>query len=336
MQDIHTIGVVGAGAWGTALAVLARRAGTDVTLWSRNPNVIEPIQQKRMNDAYLPNIYIDPTIQVTDRLQDLSRSDTLILAIPAQYLRSVCIMLSDLIDTDLPLVISTKGIERGSLALMSEVVSTILPSNPLAILSGPNFADEAAKGLPTATTLACQDKDLGERLLYAIGGKHFRPYLSDDLIGTQIGGAVKNVIAIACGIALGRGMGENARAALITRGLAEMTRLCLSKGGKPETLMGLSGIGDLLLTCSSDKSRNTSLGMEIGRSGNVDDIIPKQRRGVTEGIATAESVTQLAQKLGIAMPICFAVQQILYEHSSINDTIAQLLERPFTQETAHV
>ena len=219
---------------------------------------------------------------------------------------------------------------------MSEVVGTILPNNPIAVLSGPNFADEAARGLPTATTIACADASLGERLLYAIGGKLFRPYYSDDIIGTQVGGAVKNVIAIACGIAVGHGLGENARAAIITRGMAEMTRLCIAKGGKPETLSGLSGIGDLLLTCSSEKSRNMSLGIAIGKLGRVAEDIPTGRRGVTEGVATAESVTELAQKLGISMPICAAVQHILYDKAPIREAISELLERPFTVENLPV
>lgn len=332
MSSIQHIGVVGPGAWGTALAVLARRAGSEVTLWSRNVNVVESILERRTNDIYLPGVFIDPSIHVTTEIEQVSKTDALVLAIPAQYLRPVCITLSDLIGSQVPLVIATKGIERGSLALMSEVVQTILPENPIAILSGPNFADEAARGLPTASTLACLDKMLAEKLLYALGGKMFRLYISDDLTGTQIGGAVKNVIAIACGIATGKKLGENARAALITRGLTEIQRLCIAKGGQKETLMGLSGMGDLLLTCSSPKSRNMALGIAIGKGGKFEEGISYVKRGVTEGVATAESVTDLAQKLGVTVPICTAINRILHEHASVMDTITELLDRPFSQE----
>ena len=329
------VGVISAGAWGTALAVVANRAGSRVTLYTGNAHVRESIALKRSNDTYLPGIFLDPNIAITDDSAKVCASDILILAIPSQHIRSTCIWLSDQIDTNVPIVIATKGIERGSLALMSEVVSAILPKNPTAVLSGPNFAMEAARGLPTATTIACHDEQLASQIIYAIGGKYFRPYHTDDVMGTQIGGAVKNVIAIACGIALGRGFGENARAALITRGLAEMTRLCLFKGGRQETLMGLSGIGDLMLTCSSETSRNTALGMEIGQLDRpVKTILESRQKRLAEGITTSESVTELARKIGISMPICTAVRNIVYEDNDINKVIQNLLERPFVTETS--
>ncbi len=257
----------------------------------------------------------------------------LILAIPSHHMRSTCIWLSDQLDASIPLIIATKGIERGSLALMSEVAAAILPRNPIAVLSGPNFAGEAARGLPTATTVACNDEELASQIVYGIGGKYFRPYHTDDIIGTQIGGAVKNVIAIACGIALGRGFGENARAAIITRGIVEMTRLCLFKGGRQETLMGLSGIGDLMLTCSSPTSRNMALGMELGRQEHsVKTILESRQQRLAEGVSTADSVTELSRKIGISMPICTAIRDILYEEKNINDAIQILMERPFVTE----
>lgn len=331
-HDVMHVGVIGSGGWGTALAILANRAASRVTLWSRNESVIESVSERRYNEAYLPGIFIDPAIEITNDLSKACACDVLILCVPSQSLRSTCIAISDLLDPGIPLLIATKGIERGSLLLMSELVSSILEENPVAILSGPNFADEAAKGLPTATTIACADSVLGERLMYAVGGKLFRPYLTDDVIGTQIGGAVKNVIAIATGIAAGCELGENAKAALITRGLAEMGRLCKAKGGKHQTLMGLSGIGDLVLTCSTNKSRNMSLGMQLGKGTPVAEVLAKPRFGVTEGVFTADSVSHLAQNMGVDMPICNAVHGILKGELSVKETIHKMLDRPFSTE----
>lgn len=327
-----TVGVVGAGAWGTALAVIANRMGCKVTLWSRNESLLPQIEEKRTNDVYLPGIFIDPAIKVTASLAEVCASQLLILAVPSQSLRTQCIALSDLIEPQVPLLIASKGIERGSLALMSDIVQAILPFNPVAVLSGPNFAGEAAAGLPTATTIACREQALAENIIYALGGRMFRPYFTDDLVGVQIGGALKNVIAIACGIALGKGYGENARAALITRGLNEMMRLATVRGGREETLMGLSGMGDLVLTCSSVRSRNMALGVELGKGKSLRDIMPGSS-GLAEGITTADSVYDLSMKLGIAMPISVAVYQILKGQLSVEEGIAELLERPFTAET---
>jgi len=327
------VGVISAGAWGTALAVIANRAGSRVTLYTNNINVRESILVRRTNDTYLPGIFIDPRIAITDDVAKICACDFVVLAIPSHHMRSTCIWLSDQIEANIPIVIATKGIERGSLALMSEVVTAILPKNPVAILSGPNFASEAAQGLPTATTIACQDERTASQIIYGIGGKYFRPYHTDDLISTQVGGAVKNVIAIACGIALGRGFGENARAAIITRGIAEIARLCLFKGGRQETLMGLSGIGDLMLTCSSSTSRNMALGLEIGQKTRpVKAILESRQKQLAEGVMTADSVTELARKIGISMPICMAVKDILYSGNEIDDVIQHLLERPFVTE----
>ena len=254
------VGVIGAGAWGTALAILANRAGSKATLWTRNAQVIDSIRSRRENAQYMPEQFIDPAIEVTDKTDFLASCDMLVMTIPAQSLRTVAISLSDSIPSHVPLILATKGIERGSLMLMSEVLQSILPYNPLAILSGPNFAREAAMGLPTATTLALHQTALADKITFALGGKYFRLYVNDDPIGTQIGGAVKNVLAIAAGIVEGRGLGENARAGLITRGVVEMARLAKAKGGSAETLMGLSGMGDMLLSCTSSKSRNYALG----------------------------------------------------------------------------
>jgi glycerol-3-phosphate dehydrogenase (NAD(P)+) len=324
--EMPHVGVIGAGAWGTALAILANRAGSRSTMWTRNAQVIESIKARRENAQYLPEQLIDPAIEVTDSTAFIAECDMLVVTIPAQSLRTVAISLSDTVPSNLPIILATKGIERGSLMLMSEVLQSILPYNPVAILSGPNFAREAAAGLPTATTLALHQTALADKIIYALGGKYFRLYVNNDPIGTQVAGAVKNVLAIAAGIVEGRGLGENARAALITRGMVEISRLVKAKGGNEETLMGLSGIGDMMLTCMSSKSRNYSLGVNIGR-GTM-----RASGGLTEGVATAESVTQLARKLGVAMPIAFAVHEVLSGHLQVGTAIERLLERPLVSE----
>jgi glycerol-3-phosphate dehydrogenase (NAD(P)+) len=311
---------------------VANRAGSAVTLCTRNANVIQSIQEHRTNDIYLPSAFIDPNIAITDQYAETCKSDVLVLAMPSHYLRHACIQVSDLLDPTIPVLIASKGIERGSLMLMSEVVASILPNNPVAIISGPNFADEAAKGLPTATTIACADTSQWDALMYAIGGRLFRPYMTDDVIGAQIGGVVKNVIAIACGIAAGKKMGENARAALVTRGFTEMSRLTIAKGGKYETLMGLSGLGDLILTCGSTKSRNMSFGMAIGQGQSKDDVLTNRGRMATEGVQSAESVVKLARKFKVQMPICEAVYRILHEGAPLDRVVEELLERPFVSE----
>lgn len=334
MKSDPTIGIIGAGAWGTALAMLANRAGSKAVLWTRNAQVIEAIRDTRENAQYLPEQFIDPAIEVTDDLARMSRCDALILSVPAQSMRTVAISLSDIVPSEAPLIIASKGIERGSLMLMSEVVQSILPHNPYAILSGPNFAREAAAGMPTATTLATHHTGLAEKIAFAIGGKFFRIYSNDDPVGTQIGGAVKNVLAIAAGIVEGRSLGENARAALITRGIVEITRLAIAKGGKEETLMGLSGIGDMMLSCSSERSRNFALGVRLGtvRDDEVSAQISNRSSGLAEGAATADPVAQLARKLGVNMPITFAVADIMNGTIGIDAAISRLLERPLGRE----
>lgn len=328
----YHVGVIGGGAWGTALAILANRAGSRVTLGTRNTNVIQSVRERRSNEVYLPSIYLDPNIHVTDKLNEACRCDVLIMAVPSHVLRSGCIAVSDMLGAGVPIVIASKGIERGSLMLMSEVAHDLLPKNPIGIISGPNFAEEAAHGTPTATTFASQDTKLLDLLTYALGGKLFRPYLTDDVIGTQIGGAVKNVIAIACGIATGRGLGENTRAALVTRGFAEMARLAQAKGGRAETLMGLSGLGDLILTCGTAKSRNTAFGIAVGQGTSKEELLQMRGRGATEGVVSAESVSKLAKKHDLDLPICDAVYRILYEDADIAQVINGLLERPFTND----
>ncbi len=324
--------MIGAGAWGTALALTARRAGAEVTLWSHEAAVARSIAATGENPLFLPGIRLPPEIRGTADLALAAAADALLLVVPAQHLRAVARSLAPMIDPAVPLVVAAKGIEIGTGAAPGEVLAEELPANPVAILSGPTFAIEVAQGLPTAVTLASADAALGAALVAALGTPSFRPYLSDDPIGCEIGGAVKNVLAIACGIVTGRGLGDNARAALVTRGLAEMMRLAVAKGGKPATLMGLSGLGDLTLTCSAPQSRNFSLGVALGEGRSLTEVLA-ERRSVAEGVATAAALGVLATRLGIDMPISAAVDAILHRDAAIDDEIRRLLGRPFRAES---
>ncbi len=329
---MERIAIIGAGAWGTALATVARRAGREVAIWAQEAEVADAINQTHENTVFLPGVTLDGGIRaVIDMAEAVDRAELVLLVAPAQHLRKVSEALAPHLKAGVAVVICAKGIERGSHALMSEVVAESLPDAPCAVLSGPTFAAEVARGLPAAVTLAAGDKDLGERLVASLGGAYFRPYLSDDLIGAQIGGAVKNVLAIACGIVGGAGLGENARAALITRGLAEMVRLGLAKGARAETLMGLSGLGDLTLTCNGEQSRNMSLGQALGRGEALAEIVAG-RRSVAEGVATSASVMELAASLGVEMPISQAVNAIVHDGASVAGEIEKLLARPFRAE----
>ncbi|HEY3918630.1 MAG TPA: NAD(P)H-dependent glycerol-3-phosphate dehydrogenase [Stellaceae bacterium] len=328
---MQRFGIIGGGAWGTALAQVLRRAGRDVVLWARETEVVAAINTSHANPLFLPDIALDPGIRATGDLDEAARADALLLAPPAQHLREICAVLAHDLSDALPVVICAKGIEEKSGALLSEVAEASLPQAAVAVLSGPTFAAEVANGLPTAVTLAASDAALGQRLVAALGTREFRPYLTDDVAGAQIGGAVKNVMAIACGIVMGRGFGDNARAALITRGLAEMVRLAAAKGGTPETLMGLSGLGDLTLTCSSTQSRNHSLGLALGRGEGLDHYLAG-RRSIAEGVSSASAAAALAKKLKIDMPIVFGVDAILHRGAAIDEVIEALLTRPFKAE----
>ncbi len=331
LSSFDQIGVIGAGAWGTALAATARRAGRDVTLWGREAKVVATIAATGENPGFLPGIALPPGLITTTDPAAATAAAAVLLVVPSQFLRSVCTVLAPHWRPGVPAVICAKGVEMGSLALMTDVVGDILPQAPQAVLSGPTFAAEVARGQPTAVTLACADAALGAALVTALGTSTFRPYLTDDLIGAEIGGAVKNVLAIACGIVEGRGLGDNARAALITRGLAEIIRLAVRMGGRPETLMGLSGLGDLILTASSTQSRNYSLGEALGRGEALADILAR-RSAVTEGVASAASVVGLAHREGVEMPIAEAVNAILHHGAGLDQAIAALMSRPFRSE----
>ena len=327
------IGIVGAGAWGTALATVARRRGREVLVWARESGVVEAINDGHRNPAFLPDVPLDPRIRATNDLAGIGAADAVLLVVPGQFLRGVCESMAPGWPGGAPAVVCAKGIEEDTRALMTEVVADALPGVPRAVLSGPTFAAEVAKGLPAAVTVACEDDSIADALIDALGSTTFRAYRSNDLVGAGIGGAVKNVLAIACGIATGLELGSNARAALIARGLAEMLRLGEAKGARRATLFGLAGLGDLVLTCSSEQSRNMSLGAALGRGERFEDVVAS-RRSVAEGVFNARAVAGLARDLSIDMPICEAVDAVLHEGASVEDEIRKLLSRPLGDDIA--
>ena len=327
------IGIVGAGAWGTALAAAMVRAGNEVVIQALEPEVAEAINKRHENPIYLPGVALDASIHATTKLAAAIDAEMVLLVVPAQYMRAVGEAAAPDWRPGVPAVICAKGIERDSCALMSEVIAEAIPGVAAAVLSGPTFAAEVAIDLPTAVTLACNDELIGKVLMETLSSRNFRIYRSRDVIGAQIGGAVKNVLAIACGIVQGRGLGDNTRAALVTRGLAEMIRLGTAKGARPETLAGLSGLGDLALTCNAMQSRNFSLGVALGEGASLDEVLAG-RNSVAEGVFTAASVTELARRLGVEAPICAAVDGVLNHFADIDAAIAGLLSRPLKEETA--
>lgn len=317
------IGVLGGGAWGTALAQVAARGDRPVQLWAREGEVVDAINTAHENRLFLPGIALSPAIRATDTLSDLDDCAALLVVVPAQFLRSVLAQLSA---SPRPLVLCAKGIEAGTQKLVAEIARECQPNAPVAVLSGPTFAHEVARGLPTAVTLACQDDALRAELAERLGGPTFRTYGSDDVTGAEIGGAVKNVLAIACGVVEGAGLGLNARAALIARGFAEMTRFGIARGGRAETLAGLSGLGDLVLTCSSTNSRNFSLGVGLGQGKAAAELLA-DRRTVAEGAATAPVLRDAARAAGVEMPVTEAVCALL-DGTPVRTVVDALLARP--------
>jgi glycerol-3-phosphate dehydrogenase (NAD(P)+) len=323
------IGVIGAGAWGTALAQVAAKGGRETLLWARESHVVESINGTRENRLFLPGTPLDPAIRATCELGELRSRDALLVVTPAQHMRSV---LDGLRDFDKPIVLCSKGIEEKSGDLLHHVARQACGAAQVAVLSGPTFAHEVAQGLPTAVTLAAEDETIASQLRDRIAQPTFRIYLSDDLVGAEIGGAVKNVLAIACGVVDGKGLGQNARAALIARGFAEMTRFGLAFGARRETLAGLSGLGDLVLTCSSTSSRNYSLGKSIGEGGSAAELL-LDRKTVAEGAFTAPVLARLARKKGIDMPIADAVDAVIAGHANVDEVLEAILSRPSKAES---
>ncbi len=331
MSALTSVGIVGGGAWGTALAQVARRAGLTVTLWAREAEVVEAINARQANPLFLAGVALDPAIWATRDLADVGAADFVLAVVPAQHMRSTFAALAGSLRAGTPVVLCAKGIERGSLKMMTQVLAETAPDAAAAVLSGPSFAAEVAAGQPTAVTLAAADPALARDLAEAIATPTFRPYVAADMIGAEAGGAIKNVLAIACGIAEGRGMGRSAAAALITRGFAELTRLAVALGGEAETVAGLCGLGDLVLTCSSPLSRNMSLGMALGRGESLEAALAG-KLSVAEGAESAPAVVALADRLGVEVPICQAVRAILAGEIGVDAAIFGLLARPLRAE----
>ncbi|WP_334161559.1 NAD(P)H-dependent glycerol-3-phosphate dehydrogenase [Phenylobacterium sp.] len=328
---MKTAGVIGGGAWGTALAQVCARAGLDVVLWAREPEVVEAVNARHENSLFLPGVPLEASIRATGDLADLGDRDLILAVAPAQHLRSTLTAFAPHVREGLPIVLCSKGVEQGSLKLMTEVLAETIPQAAPAVLSGPSFAGEVARGLPTAVTLACPDEGCAEALGEAIATPTFRPYFANDMIGAEAGGAIKNVLAIATGIVEGRGLGRSAHAALITRGFSELTRIAVALGGEAETVAGLCGLGDLVLTCSSPQSRNMSVGLALGGGQTLEQALAG-KLSVAEGVASAPAVRQLARKLGVDVPICEAVAAILAGEVGVDDAIRGLLSRPLREE----
>ncbi|MFT8736410.1 MAG: NAD(P)H-dependent glycerol-3-phosphate dehydrogenase [Zymomonas mobilis] len=325
-DDFHHIGVLGAGAWGTALAAVASYNGA-VTLWGRKKEVIDAINSAHINPDYLPDIVLPSSIHATDNLDDLATAAALLVAIPAQRMRSV---LKRLPDDSRPLILCAKGIEAESGLLMSQLAAEIFPNRPISVLSGPTFASEVAQHLPTAVTLAAKEHSIRSALMRRLAIPTFRPYASSDVIGADVGGAVKNVLAIACGVVAGARLGHNARAAVISRGFAEMNRFGIALGAKEETLTGLSGLGDLVLTCSSELSRNFTFGKKLGEGYSYEEQ-QKTKAVTTEGVFTAPVLQRVAVALKVEMPLVSAICDLI-DGESVNSVLGKLLSRPLKGE----
>jgi glycerol-3-phosphate dehydrogenase (NAD(P)+) len=326
-----TAAVIGAGAWGTALAQVCRRAGLETMLWAREPEVAEEVNTSRTNAMFLPGITLDEGITAVTGLAPCAGADLILAVVPAQHMRAMLTHLAPHLRAGQPVVLCAKGIEQSSLKLMTQVLADVAPAALPAVLSGPSFAGEVAKGLPTAVTLACPDEALGEALARAVATPSFRPYWAADVVGAEAGGAVKNVLAIACGIVEGAGLGRSAHAAVVTRGFAELTRLAVALGADARTLAGLCGLGDLVLTCSSSQSRNMSLGLALGRGESLEAALAG-KLSVAEGVASAPAVRALAQRLDVETPICEAVAAVLAGERDLGEAIGGLLSRPLRTE----
>jgi len=324
------IGVLGAGAWGTTIALILSKKN-NVLLWANEKKVVQEINLKNKNDTFLKNVKLNKKIKATNNLNDFSEIDFLFIVVPTQYISTTLKKLKGTLSNHCMLINASKGIEIGSLSLISEIIKNHFPKNPISILSGPNFAKEIASGKPTASLIASNSISDSKKISKLLSSSHFRPYLSNDIVGAQICGAMKNVFAIGCGIITGKKFGDNAVASIISRSFAEISLVCKKLGGKSETLMGLSGLGDLFLTCSSEKSRNFSLGLKIA-DGKKTSTLLKSKKTVAEGAHTVKAIYKLSKKLKIDLPINNEIYKILYLNKDIDKSISELLNRPLTTE----
>ena len=330
-MKLASVSIIGGGAWGTALAQTLALGGQRVTLWARESEVVEDIATRRVNRAFLPGVELDRNIAATGNLADATACDAILIVAPAQHVRSTTAAMARTLRPDTPVVMCSKGIEQSTGKLMGDVIAETLPSAQFAVLSGPSFAADVARGLPAALTLACRNEQAGRGLAAALSSRQMRLYWSSDVVGAELGGAVKNVLAIAAGIVEGRGLGASAHAAIVTRGFAELRRFGDAMGARPETLLGLSGLGDLILTCGSPQSRNMSLGRGLGEGKTLAAILGN-RTAVTEGVYTAAAVVKLAREKSVEMPIADAVHAIIEGRLSVEDAITALMLRPLKAE----
>ncbi|WP_179959542.1 NAD(P)H-dependent glycerol-3-phosphate dehydrogenase [Pannonibacter tanglangensis] len=333
MADYDSIGVIGGGAWGTALALSAARAGRRVTLWARDTALVAELRTRQSNSAYLPGITFDERLEATTDLAAAAAASALLLVTPAQTTRSLAASLRPHLRPGTPVVLCAKGIERGTGHLLSEILAEEVPEAQAAVLSGPSFAMDVARGLPTAVTVAAGDGAVADGLARALASASFRPYASTDLVGVQIGGALKNVLAIACGAVVGRKLGASAQAALTARGFAELTRLGTALGARPETLTGLSGLGDLVLTCSSAQSRNFAFGLKLGEGRSPGDLIASGEK-LAEGAHSARIAVELGRRHKVMLPLCEAVAGVLDGQMTIDEALTALMSRPLRREAS--
>ena len=333
-QNLNNIAIIGAGAWGTTLAQILSEVGRSVVLYVHEPELADSINKNHQNALYLPDVSLNKNIRATSVLSEATKdADIILLVTPTQFVRDVLIKLKSHLPKGVPLVNCAKGIEMSTGMLLSEVAAEVVPESPYAVLSGPTFAVEVVRGLPTAATFATVASEQEARLwAQMISGKLFRLYISSDPVGAEISGAIKNVIAIACGIVEGKGLGQNAKASVMTRGMAEIRRFGMEKGAEADTFLGLSGLGDLTLTCNSMTSRNYSLGFELGQGRKFADILA-ERNTVAEGVTTARAVAAHANELGVEMPISSAIDKILHQDADINAVILSLLSRDMKKES---
>lgn len=327
-----SISVIGGGAWGTAIASTLAKNQDCINLWAKELEVVNSINTKNENNLFLPGISLSKKIKAHNDFKFIDMSDLLFFVTPAQYFRKTLKDISNKIDKNVPIVLCSKGVEIKTLNLMSEIANNILPDNPIAVLSGPSFAIDVANNLPTALTLACDTDDVGGKIAETINSAEFRIYQSRDIIGAQIGGATKNIIAIASGIVYGKGLGDSARSALIARGYSEIVQLAKAMGGKEKTLTGLSGMGDLILTCNSQTSRNFALGVKLGRGMNINEAT-NGLTSIAEGMFSTKAIVKLAKIHNVIMPITDSINKLIGNESDIDTIIEELLSRPLKEES---